>query len=169
MALTNGLKNDLEKEIQRRVVLTQEEMARLNQGVTSVLNKGLFSSNEIISHINQALQRKKEISKDAQRLVRQAMVFVHDHYTEQISRVNIANHVNISEDYLTFCFRKELGITPIKYLRRHRIKQAKILLKASQISITEIAFSVGFSDSSYFSRIFHQETGVSPEEFRQTS
>lgn len=150
-------------------VLTQEEMSRLNQGVTSVLNKGLFNSNEILNHIDQALQRKQKISKDAQRLVRQAMVFIHDHYTEQISRHEIANHVNISEDYLTFCFRKELGITPIKYLRRHRIKQAKLLLKASPNNITEIAFSVGFSDSSYFSRIFHQETGISPEEFRQTS
>jgi AraC-like DNA-binding protein len=74
--------------------------------------------------------------------------------------------VNISEDYLTFCFRQELGISPIKYLQRFRINQAKLLLKASQKSITEIAFEVGFLDSGYFSRIFHRETGVSPGDYR---
>lgn len=149
-------------------VLSKEDMLRLNQGVASILNKGLFSSTEIVNHIDQALQKKRNLSKEAQRLVRQAMAYVHEHYSEQITRLDIAQQVSISEDYLTFCFRQELGITPIKYLRRYRIKQAKLLLKASQSSITEIAFAVGFSDSSYFSRIFHRETGISPEDFRQS-
>jgi AraC-like DNA-binding protein len=69
---------------------------------------------------------------------------------------------------LTFCFRKELGTTPITYLQRYRINQAKTLLRDSQQTITEIALNVGFSDSSYFSRIFHRETGVSPEMFRRS-
>lgn len=150
-------------------ILTKEDMLRLNQGVASVLNKGLFSSIEIVNHIDQALQKKRNLSKDAQRLVRQAMAYIHEHYSEQLTRQEISQKVNISEDYLTYCFRQELGITPIKYLRRYRIKQAKLLLKASQNSITEIAFAVGFSDSSYFSRIFHRETGYSPEDFRQSN
>lgn len=147
-------------------ILSEEDMARLNQGVATVLSKGMFSSDEIIFHIGQSLERKRKLSQDAQRLVRQAMAYIHDNYTEQISRREIAQQVNISEDYLTFCFRQELGITPIKYLQRFRVNQAKFLLKASQKSITEIAFAVGFSDSGYFSRIFHRETGDSPEEFR---
>jgi AraC-like DNA-binding protein len=103
---------------------------------------------------------------DAQRLVRQAMAYLHDHYAEQISRRELAQHVSITEDYLTFCFRQELGITPIKYLQRYRLNQAKYLLKNSQKTITEIALEVGFTDSGYFSRIFHRETGMTPEAFR---
>jgi signal transduction histidine kinase/DNA-binding LacI/PurR family transcriptional regulator/CheY-like chemotaxis protein len=147
-------------------LLTEADMNRLNQGVATVLNKGLFSVEETAVHIGNALERKRKLSHDAQRLVRQAMAYIHEHFAEQISRREIAQRICIAEDYLSFCFRQELGITPIKYLHRFRISQAKHLLKTSQKSITEIAFAVGFADSGYFSRIFHRETGISPENFR---
>lgn len=147
-------------------VLTEADMTRLNQGVAVVLKKGLFSLDETLAHIGAALERKRRLSVDAQRLVRQAMIYLHDHYAEPISRRDIAHHVSIAEDYLTFCFRQELGTTPIKYLQRYRVNQAKTLLKNSHKTITEIAREVGFSDSGYFSRVFHRETGMSPEIFR---
>ena len=146
--------------------LTEADMVRLNQGVAVVLKKGLFGIDETLAHIQAALERKHKLSMDAQRLVRQAMAYLHDHYAEQISRRELAQHVSITEDYLTFCFRQELGITPIKYLQRYRLNQAKYLLKNSQKTITEIALEVGFTDSGYFSRIFHRETGMTPEAFR---
>jgi YesN/AraC family two-component response regulator len=148
-------------------VLTEAEMARLNRGVTSVLEKGLFGLDETVDRINTALEQKHRLSREAQRLVRKAMAFIHENYAQPISRKEIAKHVSIAEDYLTFCFRQELGATPIKYLQRYRINRAKGLLKGSEYSITEIARLVGFSDSGYFSRIFHRETGMSPEEFRR--
>lgn len=148
-------------------VLTQAEMERLNQGVATVLSKGMFSIDETIAHINAALEHKRRISGEAKRLVRQAMVYLHNNYTEPISRKDIAKHIGITEDHLTFCFRQELGITPIQYLQRYRINQSKRLLKESDQSITEIAFCVGFSDSGYFSRIFHREVGMSPERYRR--
>ncbi len=147
-------------------VLTEEDMARLSQGVATILNKGMFSREETAIHISNALEQKRKLNQEAQRSVRQAMSYIHAHFSEQISRHDLAQLVNISEDYLTFCFRQELGISPIKYLQRFRINQAKLLLKASQKSITEIAFEVGFLDSGYFSRIFHRETGVSPGDYR---
>lgn len=148
-------------------VLTESEMARLNRGVASVLEKGLFGLDETVSRIRAALEDKRRLSSAAQQLVRKAMAFIHEKYAEEISRRDIARHVSIAEDYLTFCFRQELGTTPIKYLQRYRVNRAKALLKEHQLSITEIARTVGFSDSGYFSRIFHRETGVSPEEFRR--
>lgn len=147
--------------------LTEEDMARLNQGVAVVLQKGLFATDETIAHIGAALERKRRLSVEAQRLVRQAMLFIHEHYDQPITRSEIASYINIAEDYLTFCFRQELGTTPIKYLQRYRIHQAKKLLKESGLSVTEIALKVGFSDSGYFSRVFHRETGLSPEAFRR--
>jgi signal transduction histidine kinase/DNA-binding LacI/PurR family transcriptional regulator/DNA-binding response OmpR family regulator len=150
-------------------LLSEEEMERLNLGVAAVLTKGLFSFEETIGHISTALEQKRRISGEAKRLVRLAMVYLHNKYSEPISRRDIAKHIGITEDHLTFCFRQELGITPISYLQRYRINQAKLLLKESPQSITEIALIVGFSDSGYFSRIFRRETGMSPEKFRQTS
>jgi AraC-like DNA-binding protein len=95
------------------------------------------------------------------------MAYMHEHYAEPLSREEIAAHVGLSDDYLTSCFRKELGLTPVAYLNRYRVQQAKLLLKNTHKSITEIALEAGFSGSSYFSRIFHRETGMSPAEFRR--
>jgi signal transduction histidine kinase/AraC-like DNA-binding protein len=147
--------------------LTEAEMAHLNQGVTTILEKGLFNLDETVAHISAALERKRRLSNEAQRLVRKAMAYIHEHYAEPISRREIANYVSIAEDYLTFCFRQELGMTPIKYLQRYRVNRARQLLTESDKSITEVARLVGFSDSGYFSRIFHRETGMAPEAFRR--
>ena len=148
-------------------VLTEKDMERLDQGVAVVLQKGLFSTTETVAHIETALKRKRSLGADTQRLVRQAMAYLHEHYFDPVSRQDVARHINVSEDYLTFCFRQELGTTPIKYLQRYRIHRAKTLLKDTRKTITEIALEVGFSDSGYFSRIFHRETGVSPDQFRR--
>jgi YesN/AraC family two-component response regulator len=147
--------------------LTESEMARLNLGVTKVLSKGVFSLEETLSHLDAALERRREVSGEAQRLVRQAMAYMQAHYAEQLSREEVAAHVGLSDDYLSACFRKELGLTPIAYLNRYRVQQARSLLKNTHKSVTEIALEVGFSGSSYFSRIFHRETGMSPAEFRR--
>ncbi len=148
--------------------LSEADMARLTQGVASILEKGLFSLDETIAHMNAALDRKHRLSGEAQRLVRKAMAFIHEHFAEPITRREIARHVSIAEDYLTYCFRQELGTTPIKYLQRYRVNRARSLLRESDTTITEIARMVGFSDSGYFSRIFHRETGMSPEAFRRS-
>ncbi len=147
--------------------LTEADMARLNRGVASVLRKGLFTLDETVAHIQAALARKRRVSEDAQRLVRKAMAFLHQHYAEPISRQDIARHVGMDEDYLTVCFRNELGLTPIAYLNRYRVNQAKRLLTETTRSITEIALEVGFSDSGYFSRVFRREVGCSPEAYRR--
>jgi AraC-like DNA-binding protein len=148
--------------------LTQPAMQRLTQGVATVLSKGMFSVDETLSHVEAALGRQRKRGSQAQRLARQAMAYIHEHYAEQITRESLARHLAVNEDYLTLCFRKEMGMTPIAYLNRYRVNQAKGLLTNSAQSITEIAMAVGFSDSGYFSRVFRQKAGMSPEAYRQS-
>jgi AraC-like DNA-binding protein len=75
--------------------------------------------------------------------------------------------VGVSEGYLSRCFTQETGLSLIHYVARYRIQEAKQLLNAGNMSITEIALEVGFSDSNYFSRAFRREVGVSPFAFRR--
>ncbi len=147
--------------------LTEKDMARLNRGVATVLRKGLFSVEETLAHLDAALERRRKLSAEAQRAVRQAMAYLHEHYAEAISREDVARHVGMSDDYLTHCFRQEVGMTPIAYLNRYRVDQARHLLKNTSQSITDIALAIGFSDSGYFSRVFRREVGLSPEAFRK--
>lgn len=148
-------------------VLTERDMARLNRGVATILEKGMFSLEDTLAHIETVLVGKQKLGSEAQRLVRRAMAYLHEHYTEAVSREELARHVGMNSDYLTYCFRKELGMTPIAYLNRYRINQAKLLLAERQLSITQVGMAVGFSDSGYFSRVFRKEVGVSPEAYRR--
>ncbi len=149
-------------------VLTERDMARLNRGVATILEKGMFSLEDTLAHIEAALVGKQKLGSAAQRLVRRAMAYLHEHFTEAVSREELARHVGMNSDYLTYCFRKELGMTPIAYLNRYRINQAKMLLAERQMSITEVGMAVGFSDSGYFSRVFRKEVGMSPEAYRRS-
>jgi signal transduction histidine kinase/DNA-binding LacI/PurR family transcriptional regulator/DNA-binding response OmpR family regulator len=142
--------------------LRGEDIERLQGRVVAVLGKGLFSAEEVLSQIEATLSRSRRLGSEAQRVVRQTMAYIHEHYTEEITREDLARHTAVSERYLTRCFRQEAGVTPIAYLNRFRIKQAKVLLDDGKITITEVAMAVGFSDSSYFGRVFRDEVGMSP-------
>ena len=96
------------------------------------------------------------------------MAYIHTHFSEPLSREEIAEHVGISADYLTDCFRQELGITPGTYIRRYRIHQACELLRNADPSITQIALAVGFSDSAHFTRTFQRELNMTPRAFRRS-
>lgn len=146
-------------------VLTKEDMTRLNLGVASVLGKGMFSVDETFQHLADALAHKHKPGSDAQHIALKAMAFIHSSYTEPISRSDVAAHVGVSERHLTRCFHQEVGLTPITYLNRYRVKQAKDLLDAGEKNITEVAAEVGFSSNSYFTRVFRDEVGVSPRAY----
>jgi signal transduction histidine kinase/DNA-binding LacI/PurR family transcriptional regulator/CheY-like chemotaxis protein len=148
-------------------ILTTYDMRRLQEGVAAVLGKGLFSAEEVLSQVEAALSHSKRLGSPTSRSVRDAMTYIHEHYAEPITRSILANHVAITERYLTHCFRQELGITPMVYLNRYRVKQAKALLEQGKRNITEVALDVGFSDSSYFNRVFKQEAGITPGAFQR--
>jgi YesN/AraC family two-component response regulator len=148
-------------------VLTEENMEQLNQGVAAVLGKGLFSAQETLAHIETTLARKKKLGNEIQRLVRKALAHIHAHYAEALSRDELADYIGVSNDYLTRCFRQEMGVTPVVYLNRYRVNRAKDLLLSGDHSITDVATAVGFSDSSYFSQVFRREVGVSPNAYRR--
>jgi YesN/AraC family two-component response regulator len=146
--------------------LTPKEMAHLNQTVASVLQKGLFTTDETLGHIKQTLARSKRLGSDSRRMVFEVVSFIHGHFAEPVSREQMASLVGVSARHLTRCFHQEMGISPITYLNRYRIKQAKQMLQAGNQNITQIATAVGFSSSNYFTDAFRRETGMSPRDYQ---
>jgi len=147
--------------------LTDADVDRLNRGVAAILSKGILTRSEIIARIEAALARRRALGSGPQQLVRRATIFIEEHHAEPITRDDIAQHVAMSPDYLTDCFHREMGITPIVYLNRCRIREAKKLLDTTDQSVTEIALRVGYSEVSHFTRVFHREVGVSPRAYRR--
>jgi AraC-like DNA-binding protein len=151
-------------------LLGRREMERLQRGVSAVLGKGLFAQDEVLAQVETALARGgKRLGSEAQRVARRAMAYIHERYAEPVSREQMARDLNVNERYLTRCFGQETGLTPIAYLNRYRVAQARSLLDRGSLSVTEIALACGFSDSSYFGRVFQKEVGLSPTEYRRAT
>lgn len=102
-------------------------------------------------------------------LPRRIATYIVDHYTAPITREEIANAMQVSDDYVSRVFRKETGMTPWQFLNRYRIIQAQKLLLTTDLTITEVGDRVGFSDPAYFIRVFHRETGKSPQQYRKSA
>jgi AraC-like DNA-binding protein len=147
--------------------LTDEDMARLNRGVDAVLGKGLFTAQETLELIGRRFTDRRRLAFGTRRAIRRAMAYIHSRYAETISLSNIAACAGLSERHLNRSFRQEMGVTAINYLNRYRVRQSRMLLQASEMTITQVAGAVGFSDSNYFARVFRREVGVSPRAYQR--
>ena len=90
--------------------LADEEMARLNRSVEAVLSKGVFTTAETMTRIQEVLSHRNKINSEIQRLTRKAMAYIHEHYSEPIGREDIARYVGVSEGYLSRSFILETGL-----------------------------------------------------------
>jgi YesN/AraC family two-component response regulator len=98
--------------------------------------------------------------------VEEALRYVEKNY-QVIGYVNeIAEQVNLSLDYFSRVFKKEMGITISSYLINYRLDKASVMLKSSNLSIKEIAQKVGIENVSYFSKSFKKKFHVQPIGFR---
>jgi AraC-like DNA-binding protein len=72
----------------------------------------------------------------------------------------------MSEAHFCRTFKKLYGQSVIAHINELRVDKAEQLLQNTPLTITEIAFSVGFNDANYFSRVFRKKRGVSPQQTR---
>lgn len=96
--------------------------------------------------------------------LKEAIRYIQANYQSQLTISGIAQNVNISERYLRKLFDTSLGISPLEYLNQLRIKKALTLIRSTEMSIKEICYTCGFQSPQYFSRVFKQQTGMTPKE-----
>jgi two-component system response regulator YesN len=92
--------------------------------------------------------------------------YVEQHYAREISVKEVARHIGLNPAYFSHLFKKETGQGFAEYVSQHRIQQAQKLLRETSRSISEICDLAGFSDVAYFRRVFKQQTGMTPTEYR---
>lgn len=92
--------------------------------------------------------------------------FIYQHYVEQISLNEIAASGNVSRSKCCLIFKHYLQQSPVDFLNTFRLKTSCNLLRNTEKSITEIAFSCGFNHLSYFSKLFIKNFGCTPREYR---
>jgi AraC-like DNA-binding protein len=106
--------------------------------------------------------------RDRRRAVETAL-WIDAHSHRPIDLEQAAAQADISPFHFLRLFSAVLGVTPHQYLVRSRLRHAARLLADDQISVTDIAYDVGFGDLSNFVRTFHRAAGVSPRRFREAS
>ena len=93
--------------------------------------------------------------------------YIRGNYSKTISLQELACQANTSKEYLCRIFNEMTDVSPIVYLNRYRIQQSTFLLLDSNRSISDIALSCEFNNSSYYNKLFMRHMGCTPTEFRK--
>ncbi len=99
-------------------------------------------------------------------VLKNMLFFIQKNYGSKVTLDNIAASGNVSKSTCLVIFKKYLKDTPTNYLIGYRLKQAMKLLKADELTVTEIALEVGFGGVSYFAETFRKNYGCSPSEYK---
>lgn len=98
--------------------------------------------------------------------IKRTIDYIRMHYQESISLEGVASVMDITPEYLSTLFNREMGENFTIFLKKFRISHAKRLLKGTDKKIYEIAQDVGYADPKYFNRVFKEEEGISPGDYR---
>ena len=98
--------------------------------------------------------------------LKNALAYMEDHYPEKVTLEDLAAAAGVTPKYLCRSFCSLTGKTPIVYLNEYRIDCACELLRTTDDSMLEIAGLCGFSDQSYFVRLFKRQKGITPGQYR---
>lgn len=86
-------------------------------------------------------------------------------YAGSLGLKGLSQELEMSPEYFSSLFKKNVGMPFVKFLRGYRIEIAKTLYLHGNVPREEVPFQVGFSDDKYFNRVFKEETGMSVSEF----
>ena len=125
---------------------------------------GIITDNHLYSNVN--IDEKTAGNKNFSKL-KKVLTFMRENFDKQITLDDIAAVSETSTKYFSTFFKNMTGKTPFEYLNSYRIERASQLLLHSDINVTEIAYSCGFNDLSYFIKTFKSAKGVSPGQFRK--
>jgi two-component system, response regulator YesN len=121
---------------------------------------------EQIEQYHHPIMHRSEKSGEDNELMRAALEYIQDHYTDELTLQHVANHIHISRNYFSILFKKFYNQNFIDYVIDLRINRAKRLLQHTSLKVYEIADQSGFKDVKYFSKLFKKMTGHSPGDFR---
>lgn len=93
--------------------------------------------------------------------------FIDNNFQRNISVIQMAEYLGINRSYFSTLFKKRMGLSVQEYLIQYRMNKAKEMLVHSNYTISEIAFSTGYTDYFSFIKSFKKNTGSTPKEYRK--
>ncbi len=102
-------------------------------------------------------------------VISKVVSFIRGNYMHKITLEDTADAVSLSASHLSRIFKEEMHTSFNAFLSDIRIEKSKLLLLSGDFSIAEISGLVGFSDQSYFNKVFRKNTGMTPKRFREAN
>jgi two-component system response regulator YesN len=138
------------------------DLIRLQSELTPALFERLVT--DFMQRVNLLIQQDAD-SETTKRLVKDIDTYLQEHFHEQINLEHLGVHVNRNPAYISRLYKIETGLNIKDRLKNLRISAARAMLEQGNVSVKEVAFSVGFSDPNYFSTVFKKETGLSATDY----
>lgn len=93
--------------------------------------------------------------------------FLEDNIKKEVSLQSAADYSDLSLSYLSRLFKKEFGINFTSYIKMKKVTKSKKLLKKTDLAVAEVAYELGYNESSYFCKVFKAIEGITPTQYRE--
>ena len=124
--------------------------------------KGLYNKDKILGDS----KLKTDISTSKKKILKDIDEYLLEHICEKISITDICNTFNYSKTHISTIFKQEKGTTIIEHFTQMKIAKAKDLIRENELSLSQIATTLGFSSPGYFSKTFKKVVGLTPDEYK---
>jgi AraC-like DNA-binding protein len=99
--------------------------------------------------------------------MKRVLEYIHSNISYQLNVEELSDIAHVTKPYFIKLFKHEFGISQIQYINGKKVERAQLLLFTTNMTIKEVAYTLGFSDQNYFIRMFRKMTGTTPQEYRK--
>ena len=147
------------------IVKTEEHLSVCENELwqAQTISQLIAANQNVIDCVSLQASRLRE---NQNQLIKTVNAFILKNYMNNVTVKNIADAVHLTPKYLSHMYKKNTEKNIIDRLNETRVQKAKELLKEPGSRVSDIAYQVGFSDASYFTRVFIRYTGISPSDYK---
>lgn len=161
--------SDKQPEILRCINSLFDSMEQKNEGYEMIVLGQFYHFFGLIFGNHYYLESSSQPRKDYKRILqlKNVVKFIEKNYTRPLTLQELSASVSMSPKYFCRFFSEMTHQTPMDYLNRQRIAKACLQLDTTDDSITDVAYSNGFNDLSYFIRTFKKYKGITPGKYKK--
>ncbi len=154
----------LAAEALRSLGATESEIAECVGAIPTVDEQMLSSYVKIMTICAEYLTLSNAISSQKSGIAERAKKYINENIDKKFGIADICRDLDCSKSTLLTSFKRAFGITINAYTTDRRLERAQALLSDGEKSISDVAYECGFSDQSYFSKVFSKKLGITPSE-----
>ena len=100
--------------------------------------------------------------------LQKVFAFIDDNVGENINLSQVSEKCSISQSYLSRLFKQYLGVSVMEYIHLRKLRQAKMYFAFTDMGMADIAYRLGYNESSYFSKVFKKYEGITPQQYKNS-